>query len=251
MDDNVDAEIVAEHATGTNGADIVFGTATLGAYRYLSIGAGNLPLRVSVELLQDAAFDVQGLVSRVLGKRIARKQAKDFIRGTGSGMPLGIDYVVPNQNLATANPVTYAKLLAAVHGIDPDYRAGASWLMNDASLATIEGVVDTTGRPLLQRLSESGIAGRPSAGTLLGYPVVIDQAMPDIANATGVELDGAVIFGDLREAYVIREVKDVTLVVDPYTRAAYGEVQFTAWARADGTIQDRNAYVVLAGYDAP
>lgn len=251
LDDTANAgEIVPESATGSAGADIVVGTASLGAYKYMSLGAGNLPLRVSVELLQDSAFDIVSLLTRVMGKRIARAQARDFVMGSGSGEPLGINHTVPDQHLATANPVTYAKLLAAVHGIDPDYRdGGAKWLMNDATLATLQGMVDGNQRPLWLPTTD-GLSGNLPGGQLLGYPVVIDQAMPNIGNSTSVEGDGAVIFGDLIEAYVIRRVKDVTLVVDPYGRAANGEVQFTAWARADGTIQDRNAYVVLAGFAA-
>lgn len=54
--------ITAEHASFEGGADLVFGTVNMGAYKYTSSGAdsggNNTPLRVSVELLQDAAFDV-------------------------------------------------------------------------------------------------------------------------------------------------------------------------------------------------
>jgi HK97 family phage major capsid protein len=54
-----------------------------------------------------------------------------------------------------------------------------------------------------------------------------------------------IAYGDFREAYVIRRVANLVVVVNPYSRAANGEVEFTAWERADGNIQNRNAYVIL------
>ncbi|VCT89011.1 hypothetical protein MHAS_00697 [Mycolicibacterium hassiacum DSM 44199] len=53
------------------------------------------------------------------------------------------------------------------------------------------------------------------------------------------------VFGDLRSGYVIRRVKDLTLIVNPYSRANEGQVEYTLWARADGVPQDTAAYRVL------
>jgi len=247
MDDTANSgEIVAEHGTGSNGADIVFDTDSLGAYKYMSLGASNLPLRVSVELLQDSAFDVQALVSRVLGKRIARAMAVDFAVGTGTGEPEGLFNKAGAVALASSSGnFTYQKLLDLVHTVDPDYRASASWVFNDAILAKLQGMVDGNSRPLLSD-AQSSIAGSPGGARLLGYPVVIDQAVAGLGDNAKIAA-----FGDIREAFVIRKVKDVTLVVDPYGRAANGEVQFTAWARADSKIQNSNAYAILTDFDAP
>lgn len=69
----------------------MFSEKVLGAFKYVAPGAGNLPLRVSVELLQDSAFDIQGLVERKLGERIGRRQALDWVTGNGTIEPFGID----------------------------------------------------------------------------------------------------------------------------------------------------------------
>lgn len=239
-------EIVAEHGTGAAGADITFGTKTLGAFKYMSFGASNLPLRISVELLQDAAFDVMGFVTRALGTRIARAQATDFATGAGTTEPLGLMSQAAAVSLATSSGnFTYAKLLDLVHSVDPDYRAGAHFVMNDSVLKTIRTLEDGNNRPLWLP-SDGGLANALPGGTLMGYPVVIDQAVAGLGDAAKI-----MAFGDIREAYVIRRVKDVTLVVDPYSRAANGEVQITAWARADATVQNANAYAILADFDAP
>lgn len=233
--------IVAENGTPASGADLVFGTATLGAYKYMSVGASNAPLKVSVELLQDSAFDVESLVARKLGERIARAAAPHFVSGTGSGQPKGIITGKTPVELATA--LSYANLLTVVHSLDPAYRENAVWAFNDATLALIHGIVDGNGRPILNT-STDGIAGRP-AMSILGYPVVIDQAFSTYAAADDDPAVG--VFGDIREGYVIRRVRDLQLVVDPYSFAINGQVGFTAWERLDATQQNPNAYVTFSG----
>jgi HK97 family phage major capsid protein len=244
LDDTANVGVIAPENTAptSGGADLVFGEKTLGAFKYVAPGLNNLPLQVSVELLQDAAFDVQGLVTRKLGERIGRRQAVDWVSGNGTTEPFGIDTGVSVAADTFDNAtVTYDELVDAVHQVDPAYRAGAVWTFNDQTLAQIERLLDGAGRPLLNPAAE-GISTGPSNATLLGYPVVIDQAWPTYSDGTATKW-GA--FGDLRAGYVIRRVKDLTLIVNPYSRANEGKVEYTLWARADGVPQDVNAYRVL------
>lgn len=239
-------EIVAEGGTFSSGADLVFGTANLGAYKYMAGGGSNAPLRVSVELLQDAAFDVQGLVSRKLGERIARIQSTHLISGTGVNQPQGIVTGITGEECSSA--LSYDDLVDYIHNVDPAYREGASWAFNDASLATVQKIKDSHGDPIWRPLT-ADMGTALQVGTLLGYPVTIDQGFGDIVLSSGADNNWGV-FGNLREGYVIRRVRDVTLIVNPWTRAANGQVEFTAWARMDAVQQNTNAYVVLAGYTA-
>jgi HK97 family phage major capsid protein len=233
-------EIVAEGGTFAAGADLVFASRALSAYKYMAGGAGNTPLKVSWELVQDAEYDIVGLLTRKLGERIARIQAVHWATGTGTGQPQGL--VTPLTTIgAIANNTTgptYAELLATVLALDPAYRAGAEWVMNDATYGKIMGLVDTTGRPLVNQSVDS-ISGRIGQATLMGYPVVVDQAMPSAA--AGAKF---LVFGDIGEAYVIRRVKDVTLVTLNELYAANGQTGYMAWARADGAVQNPNAAVV-------
>lgn len=238
-------EIVAEGGTFASGADLVFGTASLGAYKYMAGGASNTPLRVSVELLQDAAFDVQGLVSRKLGERIARIQSTHLVTGNGSGQPKGIVHGLTPVQPAANTGWTYADLVTFIHSVDPAYRERGRWAFNDTTLGAIRKLVDLDGRPLLQPAGTASAAGSPGGETLLGYPVTIDQAFVDLDIDDSTDLCG--VFGDLSEGYVMRRVKDITLIVNPWTRAANGQVEFTAWARMDGNQQNISAYSVLSG----
>jgi HK97 family phage major capsid protein len=231
------ADVVVEGASSAAGADIVFGTKTLGAYRYAATGTGNVPIKVSVELLQDAAFDVGAYVAKVLGQRIARKQAKDLVQGTGSGMPLGI--LSGTDGDVSESTLTYAKLNELIHKLDPAYRVGAKWLFNDTVAAEIEGILDASTRPLLVPGTQ-GLDGSVARSSLLGYPVVIDQYCFD--DGSNVQY---MAFGNFKEAYIVREVKDVQILVNPY--AATGYVVYDAWARMDGTIQNPYAYVTIEG----
>lgn len=237
-------EIVAENGTFAAGSDVVFGTATLGAYKYMSGGAGNLPIRVSVELIQDSAFDIEAYLAKAMATRIARVQAVHWVKGTGSGQPLGITYGKTGIMAAANTGLTYADLVTYVHSVDPAYRMNAKWAFNDSTLAAIRKLDDANDRPLWAPATD-GLSGSMPGGTLLGYPVVIDQAFDNYSAASNTVNWG--VFGDLAESYVIRDVHDLSMVVDPYTRAANGQIQYTAWLRADGTVQNPNSYVALTG----
>lgn len=249
VDDTANAgEVVAEAAEPANQADVVFGQVTLGAYKYMAAGANDAPIRVSVELLQDSAFDIAGFLARIMGRRIARAQAVHLVDGSGSGQPKGLVNGKTGIEPAAGTGITYADLVTYVHSVDPDYRDGASWAFNDQSLAYLRKLEDDNGRPLWSPAGD-GLAGSMPGGTLLGYPVVIDQAFDDILLTAGAGQNWGA-FGNLQLGYIRRQVQDVTVIVDPYSRAHFGQVQYTAWARMDGKPQDPNAYVALAGHTA-
>lgn len=240
-------EIVDEEATFAAGVDLTFGTATLGAYKYASGGAGNLPLKVSVELAQDSAFDIEGFLAKALSTRIARKQSDHWVVGTGTGQPLGITHGKTGVEIAADTAgITYADLVRFKHRVDPEYRnmPGCAWAFNDATAGLIEGLVDANGRPLLREANDS-IASGQDVPTLLGYPVYIDQSFPDITVANNTINWG--VFGNLREAYVIRRIKEVQLVVLRELYAQHGQIGYMAWSRADGTVQNANAYIAMTG----
>jgi HK97 family phage major capsid protein len=237
--------IVQEGDTFSSGADLVFGTASLGAYKYRSNGAGTNALRISLELLQDAAIDIQGLVSRKLGERISRIQATHLATGNGAGQPKGLIHGLTGIEIAAdGDGITYNDLVTFIHSIDPAYRSNARWVFNDNTLEIVRKMEDAAGDPLW-RPDTSDMATGLGGGTLLGFPVTIDQAMPDFSAANNTQNWGA--FGDINRGYVVRRVREITLIVNPWSRADYGEVEFSAWSRMDACPQDTNAYTALTG----
>lgn len=242
LDDTANqGQITAENAAVSGGADMTFGTVTLGAYKYTASGASNAPLKVSLELLQDSAFDVAGLVARVFGTRIARKQATDFVTGAGTTLPFGVIHNgLTADSTITGATISYDQLLDLETLLDQEYEQNAQFLMNKATWLILRKLKDTAGRPLILENAESGMA-QGVARFLLGYPVIIDQAVP--SNAINTKF---MALGDFREGYVIRRVQNLVVLVNPYSSAASGQVEYVGWERADGNIQNRKAYVILA-----
>jgi HK97 family phage major capsid protein len=238
-------EIVDEGGTFSSGADLVFGSASLGAYSYMAGGGSSLPLRVSLELTQDGTFDIEGLVSRKLGERIARIQAQHLISGTGVKQPLGVITGLTGIQ-GTHAGITYDNLVDFIHSVDPAYReTGCRWAFNDKTLATLEKLKDTNGDPIWRPAGSVSVnIGEPlGSGTLMGYPVTIDQGFPDINLASNTTNWGT--FGNLSEGYVIRRVRDVAVLVNPYSRMANRQIEYSCWARMDATQQNTFAYVAL------
>lgn len=243
------AGITPENSEFTFGGDLVFGEAALSAYKYTTTGPNSDPLRVSVELLQDAKYNVEDIIAKHFANRIGRAQARHWATGNGVGQPQGILTQTAEVELVTANTFAnaangYAKLLEIEAALDSAYLPNARWVFNRVVWNQIRAIVDADGRPLIQANNEAGIGGKVGNYTLLGYPVTIDESFPDPAQNVNF-----MVFGDVRSGYVIRRVGAIHVVVNPWTRAEFGQVEFTAWERADGLIQDACAFVTVKGID--
>lgn len=236
-------EIVAEGAAAAGGADKVFGTASLGAFKYEATGTGGLPMKVSWELLEDSIINLEDHIAANFARRIARKLADDVITGDGTTEPEGLMAAKTAFDEIAANAAgpTYLELLGMIGALDPAYHQGAKFLMNHASWIRLLGMTDDAGRPLILPQAQAGLAaGVPMQ--LLGYPVVIDQAVASIGDQT--KFAG---FGNWREAYILRQVNGFHMLRLDELYAVNGFVGFLGWARYDGAVQNPNAYVVLAG----
>jgi len=242
------AEQVAEGGTMAAGADLSWGQASLGAYSYMAGGTGGLPLRLSRELVQDSAFDIVGRVANKLGERGARLRSSLIVSGTGVNQPQGIVTGRTGTGMYSggSDALVYADFLTVIHALDPVYRESGNcrWGFNDTFLKAVRGLLDTNGRPLLET-STASIAGERAGLSLLGYPVTIDQGFSNPTATSGTVNFG--VFGDLREGYVIRNVKQIELLVNPYSRMANRQIEYSAWFRFDAIQQNTNAYLALTG----
>lgn len=217
--------ILAEN-TQISEQDVAFGSKTLKAYKYTS-----KLIRVSYELLQDSAFDMNVYLGRALGERIARITNEHFTTGTGSSQPVGLLAATggapEGAETAAAGAIAYGDLVELEHSVDPAYRRNGAWMMADSTVKAIKKLVDSEGRPLWV----PGFAvGEPD--TILGYRYVINQDMPAIAGSAK-----AVTFGD-HSAYHIRDVIGGQLVRLNERYADYLQVGFMAYSRHDGLLLD-------------
>lgn len=211
--------------TGTAEQDVTFGSVTFDSYMYSS-----KLVRVSFQLLEDSAFDLNRFLSRKLGERIGRIVNQRLTTGTGTAQPNGIVTAAALGKTGTAGQTTsvvYNDLVDLEHSIDPAYRKRARWMMADNSLKVIKKMVDGQSRPLWM----PGIAvGAPD--TILGYRYVINQDVPVMAASAKSILFGAV------EKYVVRRVRQIGLLRLQERYAEALQVGFIAYQRFDGDLLD-------------
>src|SRR5205807_937527 len=111
--------------------------------------------------------------------------ATHLVNGTGTAQPTGIlTGITAGKTGATGQTTTviYDDLVDLSHSVDPAYRqlGRCVFLMNDTTRGAIAKLKDGYGRPLFVPSVTAG-----ETDTILGYRVVVDQAMPNMAaNAT-------------------------------------------------------------------
>jgi HK97 family phage major capsid protein len=231
-DTAAEGEIVGENTLASDD-DMTFGSVSIGAYKFSS-----KTIPISMEILQDAAIDVEAIVLNALAMRIARGQNRYFTTGTGTNQPKGVvtaaglGYTMPVGNTTS---VSFDGLVELLHAVDPAYRIGSktAFMMNDSTFKAIKKLKDGNGRPLWLPSTEAAFGGDESFDSLLGKRLVINQHMASMAaNAKSI------LFGDFSK-YLIRDVMDVLIL--RFTDSAYAkkaQVGFLAWARADGNMID-------------
>lgn len=234
--DTAQSGVILDINTQVANQDVTFGQLVMKAWKYSS-----KQVLVPVELMMDSAVNLPQMLGEMLGERIGRIQNTHYTTGAGTTLPFGIT-VQATSGLAPTGSVaggfTYSHLVDTEHSVDISYRRqGAAWMMNDVVVARFKKLLDTTGRPIWQPYFESGMNSSPaggapgSPGTLLGYPVVINNDM-STATTNGTR---AVLFGALQK-YIIRDVVGVTLLRLDERYADFHQVAFLAFARSDGNL---------------
>ena len=135
---------------------------------------------------------------------------------------------VKTATATSTNAITYADIINLKSKVKAPYNqiGRASFVMASSTKDALVGLVDRNGRPLY---IESMSAGAPDK--LFGYPVVIDDAMPEIAAQANVML-----FGDLK-AYKARIVRGIEVAT--YDESKYREqgcVGMQAFVTGDGRL---------------
>ena len=187
---------VVKHVEGTSltddgGSDVTFGQKVLDAYPFNTEW-----IRISKELVDDAAFNVEQILGQLLGERLARRANLELTVGDGTGDPNGIVTASSLGKTAAATAsITVDELIDLVHSVDPAYRGSprVRFMMNDITAGALRKMKYGDGSYIWQMGDIR--SGQPD--TLLGYAYSINQAMP--AMTTGLR---PVIFGDFGKYYV-------------------------------------------------
>lgn len=205
----------------------------------------------SQAMLDDAAFDVEAWLASEIATEFARAEGQAFVGGSGINRPRGFlaaptsasgDGTRPFGTLqfvatgvAGGFPASEPQdiLIDIVQALRTPYRQGAVFVMNSATAARIRKFKTDDGAFVWQ---PGLVAGQPD--TLLGYPVVEAEDMPDVA-ADSL----SVAFGNFRAGYLIAERTETHILRDPFTNKPF--VHFYATKRVGGQVANSEAIKLL------
>jgi HK97 family phage major capsid protein len=233
-DTATDAGLISEAAAVTV-QDMTFANAQLSAYNYAS------QVRVSMQLLQDNAFDLNAFLAEAMGERIARATNAAFTTGTGSSQPQGIiTGATLGNTAASATAISADDILDLIHSIDPSYRNKPSFglMANDSVIAAIRalGLGSANDFPIFIPSME---AGQPDK--LFGFNLYYNNDMAS-AITTGQKTLLAADFSK----FVVRSAGGVQMVRLNERYMDELEVGFVSYARKDAKVLDSRAVKYLA-----
>ncbi|MEC9369531.1 MAG: phage major capsid protein [Pseudomonadota bacterium] len=213
---------------------------------------------ISQWLLDDSNFDLEQFIRDNIIDEFAVQEGAAFVAGDGINKPsgflngetpvstgdsereFGVLQYVPSGVAADINDGTHNGvdvLTDLVYSLKPAYKAGpgVGWMMNSTVAGKIRKLksLGDTANYLWQ---ESVQAGAPPM--LLGYPVAIDENMPNIGAGAF-----PIAFGNWRRGYRIVDRLGTRVLRDPYTNKP--NVMFYLTKRVHGSIADSNAIKLL------
>ena len=177
------------------------------------------------EQLEDSAFDVLGYLTGLMAEAFSLGEEDAFTNGTGNGQPVGFlnhpSMAIANGSTSTVNGVTYSGnyilsgssgalawgskttgIIGVEAALPPQYEQGAKWYGNKGTYAGIRAINAGTATLPQWSLGDSwpNYANNYNA-SLLGYNIVKNQFMPDVA-ASSVPL----VLGDMKGYYIADRV---------------------------------------------
>lgn len=208
---------------GIPDGDDTFGQQTIGAHKVGTI------IKVSEELLNDSAFDLEGYFTSEFSRRIGNKEEDAFFNGDGTGKPLGVLAAQGGAEVgvtaASATAVTAEEIISLFYSLEAPYRENAIWIFNDATMAAIRKLKGNDGQFLWQKALHEG-----DHETLLGKPVFTSPFMPVMEAGSK-----PVLFGDFT-FYWIGDRQGVTFKRLNERYADTGQIGFMATKRVDAKL---------------
>ena len=213
-------------------SDDSFGQVSIEAHK-----VGTL-IKVSEELLNDSAFDLEAYFTTEFARRINDKEEDAFFNGNGTGKPTGIFNATGGAQTGvttgSSTTITADEIIDLFYSLKAPYRKKAIWVLNDTTVKIIRKLKDGTGNYLWQ---PSLTAGSPD--TILGRPVYTSQFVPEVAAG-----DKTVAFGDF-SYYWIGDRQGITFRRLNEKYADTCQVGFLATKRLDGKLVLPEAIKVL------
>jgi HK97 family phage major capsid protein len=202
----------------------------------------------TASLIEDGALDIESWIAAEVEAAFAEQEGAAFVNGDGVNKPRGfldypsVDDTVWNWgnlgHIATGAAGAFGadpsdRLVELIYALKAGHRQNGRFVMNRKTQAQIRKFKDADGNYLWMPP-----AGAGQAASLMGFPVVEAEDMPDIAaDAT------AVAFGDFRRGYLVVDRAGVRILRDPYSAKPY--VLFYTTKRVGGGVQNFEAIKLL------
>jgi HK97 family phage major capsid protein len=200
-------------------------------------------------LLEDSAVNLDQWIAQEVEQVFATQEGTAFVSGDGSNKPKGflsyttvadaswswgnIGYIASGAAGAFPSSNPSDVLIDFIYAVKAPYRQNANFVMNRKTQATVRKFKDSTGNYIWQPPAVAG--GRAS---LMGFPVIESEDMPDIAaNALSIA------FGDFGSGYLVVDRAGVSVLRDPYTAKPY--VLFYTTKRVGGGVQNFEAIKLM------
>ena len=203
-------------------SDETFGQVSIGAYK-----VGTM-IKVSDELLNDSAFNLEAYISKEFGRRIGSKEEEAFFVGNGTGKPTGIFNATGGASDGTKTStatIAFDDVMDLFYSVKSPYRKKAVWVLNDTTVKALRKLKDNNGNYIWQ---PSVQAGQPDM--ILNRPYHTSAFVPEIAAGKKV-----MAFGDFSYYWIAdRQGRSFKRLNELY--AANGQVGFLTSQRVDGKL---------------
>lgn len=214
-------------------SDDSFGQVTISAYKLATM------LKISDELLNDSAFNLEGYIAKEFARRIGAKEEEAFFMGNSTGRPTGIFHTTGGASngvtAASATAVTFDEVMDLYYSLKSPYRKKAVWLLNDTTVKALRKLKDNNGNYIWQPSVQLG-----APDMILNRPLYTSSYVPAIAGGAKV-----MAFGDLSYYWIAdRQGRSFKRLNELY--AATGQVGFLASERVDGKLILPEAVKTLA-----
>jgi HK97 family phage major capsid protein len=243
-DTTISGELIGENQP-VNTQDVTLSQIVFGAFKF-----STKMVKVSLELMQDSAFNIEEFLTKKFATRLGRILNTKFTVGVGTTEPTGIVTAATsagtavgsyaNDGVGAGNSIGSDDLVTLEHSVDILYRRGGRYMMHDTVIAAIKKIKDKYGRPLWL----PGIAVN-APDTINGYPYSPNNDLDQLQTVatSPVVTRKTVLFGQL-PLYTIRRVNELSVLRLEERFADYGQVAFIGFARYDGNLLDAGTHPV-------
>lgn len=202
------------------------------------------------ETLEDSFVNLESDLADEAAIGFAEGAGSEFITGNGVGKARGIaaytnvanasytwgsvGYIASGKSGAFASVAPADKVVDLQHALKAQYRPGAVWLTNNATLGVMRQIKDASGSYYLWQPDPSAAFG----GRFLGHPVEIDDNLAVIAAGSY-----SLAFGNFKRGYTVVNRSGTTLIRDNIT--AKGTTKFNFRRRFGGGITNFEAIKLM------